>query len=138
MCRNLPVIAVLVMLLGGVRTGRVWAADQPTPRPHVAKIDVQQFDKLRHEKDTVVIDVRTPDEFKKGHVPGAVNINVDDPSFNRRVSKLDKSKTYLVHCASGVRSARASRKLSLMGFEHLYDFSPGFRGWKKAGKPIEK
>ena len=114
------------------------AQDKPTTRPKVQKIDVDQFDKMRQEKNAVVLDVRTPDEFKKGHVPGAVNINVDDPSFNKKVAELDKSKTYLVHCARGVRSARAVSRLSGMGFDHLFDFAGGFEGWKKSGKPIEK
>ncbi len=133
-----PLLVVAVVLVSWFATQASRGANQPTTRPHVQKIGVDQFDKMREEKNTVILDVRTPDEFKKGHVPGALNINVDDPSFDKRVSELDKSKTYLVHCASGVRSARAARKLALMGFDRLYDFSPGFRGWKEAGKPIEK
>lgn len=132
-------LLLLVMVLMFCGSGSSFAADgQPTTRPKVQKIDVEQFDRMRQEKNTIVLDVRTPDEFKKGHVPDAVNINVDDPSFARKVSDLDKSKTYLVHCARGVRSARASGKLAKIGFEHLYDFAGGFERWKEAGKPIEK
>lgn len=131
----LPVVIVLMLC----PSGSSLAADaQPTTRPKVQKIDVEQFDRMRQEKNTVVLDVRTPDEFKKGHVPDALNINVDDPSFARKVSVLDRSKIYLVHCARGIRSARASGKLAKIGFEHLYDFAGGFDRWKEAGKPIEK
>ena len=52
----------------------------------------------------VVLDVRTPKEFKEGHIPGATNIDFTTPDFEKRIGKLDKSKTYLVHCASGGRS----------------------------------
>jgi rhodanese-related sulfurtransferase len=131
----LPAIALLAL---GVAVASLHADDKPTTRPRVQKIDVDEFDKMRQEKEAVILDVRTPDEFGKGHVPGAVNMNVNDPTFDKKVSELDKSKTYLVHCARGVRSARASSKLAAVGFEHLYDFSGGFEGWKKAGKPVQK
>ena len=134
--KSIWLTTVLLMLAAGIEPLR--ADDKPTTRPAVQKIDVDQFDKMRQGKEAVVLDVRTPDEFNKGHVPGAVNINLNDPTFDKKVSQLDKSKTYLVHCARGVRSARASSKLAGMGFEHLYDFAGGFEGWKKAGKPVEK
>ena len=104
----------------------------------VKRVDVEEFDKLRANKENVVLDVRTPKEFKAGHIPGAVNIDVRGDDFASKVAKLDKNKTYLVHCAAGVRSANACKKMESAGFQHLYDLAPGFRGWEKAGKPVEK
>ncbi len=104
----------------------------------VKRVDVDEFDKLRADKKNVVLDVRTESEFKAGHIPGAVNIDVNAATFDEKVAKLDKSKTYLVHCAAGGRSAKASKKLEGMGFKELYDLAPGFKGWEKAGKPVEK
>jgi rhodanese-related sulfurtransferase len=114
-----------------------FAAAQAT-KPAVKQIDTQQFNKMRSEKDTVVLDVRTPQEFNQGHVPGAVNLDINDPQFPQKVEKLDKSKTYLVHCARGVRSARAARLMSPMGFTSLFDYHGGFEAWKQSGKPIER
>src|SRR6185503_15031442 len=102
------------------------------------RVDVDEFDKLRGDKKNVVLDVRTEVEFKAGHIPGAVNVDVNAGDFDEKVAKLDKSKTYLVHCRAGGRSAKASKKLEGMGFRELYDLAPGFRGWEKAGKPVEK
>ncbi|HEY0551663.1 MAG TPA: rhodanese-like domain-containing protein [Verrucomicrobiae bacterium] len=104
----------------------------------VKRVDVDEFDKLRADKKNVVLDVRTESEFKAGHIPGAVNVDVNAGDFDEKVAKLDKSKTYLVHCMAGGRSARASKKLEGMGFKELYDLAPGFKGWEKAGKPVEK
>ena len=104
----------------------------------VHKVGVEEFDKLRSAKTNTVLDVRTAEEFKAGHIPGATNIDVNAPDFEKKIGELDKSKTYLVHCAAGVRSARACQKLEKVGFAELYDLSPGFRGWQKAGKPVEK
>ena len=102
------------------------------------KVDVEEFDKLRQNKANVVLDVRTEKEFTAGHIPGATNIDVNGPDFAAQVAKLDKGKTYLVHCAAGRRSASAGAKLTALGFTNLFDLAPGFKGWEAAGKPTEK
>ena len=107
-------------------------------KPAVAKVTIDEFDKKRQEPNAVVLDVRTPEEFKAGHVPGATNIDLHDPKFADKVAGLDKSKTYLVHCAKGYRSGMATKKMSAMGFENLFDFHGGFTEWENAHKPIEK
>ena len=124
------VILVLAMLPGGLMA-------QAT-RPAIKQIDIEQFDKMRTQKNTVVLDVRTSQEYQQGHVPGSVNIDIGDPQFRRKVAALDQSKTYLVHCARGVRSARATRIMAPMGFANLFDYHGGFDEWKKSGKPVEK
>lgn len=101
-------------------------------------VDVQAFDKLVQEKKYVILDVRTPQEFKRGHIPGAVNIDVQSPDFDKKMKEMDKDKTYLVHCASGVRSVRACDKMEKMDFAHLYNLKGGFKAWEKAKKPVEK
>ncbi len=115
---------------------RGWSAEEP---PVVVKrIDVEAYDKLRANTNHVLLDVRSAAEFEKGRIPGAVNIDINSSKFTEKVSALDKNKTYLVNCAAGVRSAKACQKLESLGFKQLYDLGPGFDGWKKAHKPIEK
>lgn len=101
-------------------------------------VDVDQFDKLRENKSNVILDVRTEKEFNAGHIPGATLVDFNSPAFVEKIAKLDKSKTYLVHCAAGVRSAKACQKLEAAGFTNIIHMPVGFQGWKKAGKPIEK
>lgn len=101
-------------------------------------VNSEQFDKLRQDKNSVVLDVRTKREFDEGHIPGAINIDVNSADFEEKVAKLDKSKTYLVHCAAGVRSAKACNKLAPLNFKNLYNLEGGLNAWKKAGKPVEK
>ena len=112
------------------------AAAAATAKPK--RVEVEEFDKLRQNKANVLIDVRTEKEFKAGHIPGAINIDVRSPDFAEKTAKLDKSKTYLVNCAVGGRSATACGKLAQEGFTNLFDLAPGFKGWEKAGKPVEK
>jgi phage shock protein E len=127
-----------------IATPCAWSADEkaaPSKEKAVAKVkrvDVEEFDKLRGNKENVILDVRTPNEFKAGHIPGAVNIDFRAADFDEKVAKLDKSKTYLVHCAGGVRSAAGCKKMEAAGFKEMYDLAPGFKGWEKAGKPTEK
>ena len=101
-------------------------------------VDVQQFEKLRTDTNNVVLDVRTKKEFEAGHMPGATNIDVNAPDFEQKVAKLDKNKTYLVHCAAGRRSARACEKLGTMDFKKLYNLEGGYTAWEKAGNKGEK
>jgi len=102
-------------------------------------IGPDEFEKLRADKNAVVLDVRTPSEFAAGHIAGATNLDWHAADFEAKVTQLDKSKTYLVHCASGRRSALACDKLSSrLGFTHCYNLEGGFKAWEKAGKPVAK
>ena len=82
-------------------------------------VGADEFDKLRRQTNTIVLDVRTPKEFVAGHIPGATNIDWYASDFEKRASSLDKSKTYLVHCAAGRRGASASEKLTSLHFTNV-------------------
>jgi rhodanese-related sulfurtransferase/type 1 glutamine amidotransferase len=123
-----------------------WALNEPQPGTDVAdagtkagprRVGVDEFEQLWRDKQNVVLDVRTKKEFDAGHIPGAINLDVNAADFQQQTARLNTNKVYLVHCAAGVRSARACDKMSQMGFGHLVDLAPGFRGWEKAGKPTE-
>lgn len=129
---------IIIVLITLVSFGSLQAAESSSTQVPMKRIGVEEFEKLRSEKTNVVLDVRTEKEFKTSRIPGAVNIDVNALDFETQVAKLDKSKVYLVHCTAGVRSRRACKKLDELGFKYLYDLAPGFSGWEKAGKPIEK
>ena len=114
------------------------AADKPPLPKSVKNVGVEDFDRLRAAANTVVLDVRTEKEFMDGHIPGAVNLDFNAPDFGKKVADLDKGKTYLVHCAGGVRSARACFIMDKVAFTNVINLEPGFKAWEKAGKPIEK
>ena len=140
--RLFMVAAILLAALPAVpdASGNNSPATRPTTAPS-GKVTLQQFDRLRNEKHVVVLDVRTPREFAEGHVAGAVNVSVTGvplKQFDETVGKLDKDKTYLVHCARGVRSATAVTRMEKLGFKNLLDYSGGMDEWRKAGKPLVK
>jgi phage shock protein E len=69
--------------------------------------------------DTVIIDVRTPEEFATGHLVGAVNIDVQSPDFRDRVMALDTDGEYFIYCRSGNRSGQAITQMFQMGFTNM-------------------
>ena len=139
--------ALIGVLSGVLSLGMVAArgADAKDRKPAVEEktkgfrnVNVPEFEKLRTDKRNVVLDVRTPKEFAAGHIPGAVNIDVNGPDFQEKIAKLEKDKTYLVHCAAGVRSAKACDKMSQLAFPRLYNLEGGFKAWETAGNKPEK
>lgn len=98
---------------------------------------ITNFDTAKNA-DAVLVDVRTPEEFSEGHLPGAKNINVLDDSFADRFSGFDKKETIYVYCRSGSRSARAQKILRGEGFLKVINLEGGFLAWKAAGKAVEQ
>jgi len=141
-----PIAIVLVAgLLGAAVVARaVDAKDEQKPAAEKKEIKpfknvgVDEFEKLRADKKNMVLDVRTKEEYAAGHIPGAVNLDVNAPDFPEKIAKLDKNKTYLVHCAAGGRSAKACDRMSRLDFPKLYNLAGGFRAWEKAGNKPDK
>lgn len=94
--------------------------------------------KLLSSGNVTVVDVRTAEEFKEGHIKDAKNIDIMSDDFEAQVGKLDKSKPTLVHCQAGTRSTRALKTFEKLGFTDLTHLDDGFAGWQAAGKPVEK
>lgn len=91
---------------------------------------------LKENRKAVVIDVRSPKEFKDGHLPKAKNVNVMDRDFAAKVAKLDKEGDYYVYCRSGARSRTACKLMTRQGFENVTNLSGGMMAWR--GKVTKK
>ena len=84
------------------------------------------------ERDYVLVDVRTPEEFAQGALPEAVNISVTDLSFPFEIAKLDKEKPVLIYCKGGTRSARAAGAMKALGFDKIHELDGGYMAWLAA------
>jgi len=84
----------------------------------------------------VVLDVRTPQEYATGHIPGAINI--PHTEIEARLAELKKfRKTELVvHCRAGGRAAQAERVLAAAGFDSIRDLSGHMQQWRSDGHPV--
>ncbi len=95
-------------------------------------ISAASFAEKMQQPDVIIVDVRTPDEFATGYLKGAVNINYNSSDFAAQLEKLDKSKTYLVYCKSGVRSGNAGKLMAEHGFNTVYTLQGGLNAWTGA------
>jgi len=101
------------------------------------KLDATAFEtKLKTTPDVQLVDVRTPEEFKSGHLEGALNYNIHGAEYQQQIAQLDKNKPVLVYCGVGGRSATACAQLDKAGFGQVYDLAGGIAAWKKAGKKV--
>ena len=81
-----------------------------------------------------IVDVRSPGEWKKGHVPGARHIFL--PELRKRIGELDSKKPTAVYCGSGYRASIAASILKEAGFDNLWNVPGSWEAWKKAKLPI--
>jgi rhodanese-related sulfurtransferase len=94
--------------------------------------------------ELVVVDVREPDEFEKGHIPGAVNIPRGwlefkaDPTWRAYDERIAPDKPLLVYCTIGGRSALAAAALQELAYANVTNLENGFEAWKNAGYPVKR
>ncbi len=119
---------VLALLLSGIAC----ASD-------VATVDGASLLKRVQSGDStlVVLDVRTPQEFAEGHVPGAVNIPHDTLESRLAELEADRDKDVVVYCRSGRRAGMALTVLEKAGFERLSHLEGDYLAWSAAELPVE-
>jgi rhodanese-related sulfurtransferase len=101
-------------------------------------VNTLQATQLMNRDDALVLDLRTADEFAKGHILGARNIPL--PDLVRRAGELDKhkAKPVIVHCGDGNRAGGGIALLRKSGFANVVNLSGGYAAWQQAGLPVEK
>jgi rhodanese-related sulfurtransferase len=111
-------------------------------RPQIIKnITVEEghavIENNENNNSIIIIDVRTPEEFNQEHIQGASNIDFYSDNFKEELNKLDKTKTYVIHCRSGARSSQALEIVRALGFREVYNMG-GIIQWKEKGFPTTK
>jgi rhodanese-related sulfurtransferase len=137
MFRFLPLIGLLALAAPTAS-----AEDRPAGGTTVTDVDPAAAAKLlaarKQGEELVILDIRTPEEFKTGRIDGSTNLDFYASDFQERLAKLDRDKTYLVYCASGGRSGESLGVLRELGFKTIFHLEDGIRGWRKAGMPVAK
>lgn len=106
--------------------------------PLIQTVPVSTFSWEIGIRQTQIVDVRTLVEYKSGHIYDAVNMSVDDPSFENQIQELDKNSPVAVYCKSGIRSFYAANVLKNHGFQIIYNLDGGLNSWLKNGKELVK
>lgn len=101
-----------------------------------SELDAASFAAALKRPGTTILDVRTPQEFAEGHLPGAVNLDVSAPDFVQQVQSLDPQAPYAVYCRSGNRSAVAVDTMNQLGFTAAYHLGGGISAWSGAGGEV--
>ena len=121
---RLLLVALLVAMLAGCGQS-----------PAGAGVDISVDEALRlwQNKEAIIIDVRTPGEYRDGHIPGVVNIPLDE--LEKRIGEIPKDKKVVLICRTGSRSAQGTRLLRSKGFNNVYNSTGGMSTWKG---PVER
>ena len=93
---------------------------------------------LQKDPNVVVLDVRTADEFKEGHIKGAINIDIRADDAFARIDKLNHKVDYIVYCRTHHRSGLAVEHMIQSGFKKVYQLMDGFPGWLENKFPVQK
>lgn len=93
-------------------------------------LDAESFkEKLELDQEAILVDVRTQAEHYDAKIPNSILLDLMNPRFSEEIAKLDKEKSYYLYCRSGNRSYHAAREMARLGFEKVFNLSPGIIGW---------
>ena len=92
------------------------------------KITADEAQSMMESGSPTIVDVRTPQEYTEGHVPGAINIPVESIGTEQPAELTDPDAELIVYCRTGVRSKQASDKLVSLGYQHVNDMG-GIVDW---------
>lgn len=129
-CRRgaLAVIWFMALLLAGCLR-----EDARLLEPRAA---LELMERNRGKADFLILDVRTPGEFRQGHIEGAVLLDYYEPDFRERFAALDRTATIFTYCRSGNRSSHVLALADELGFRRVFDLRGGIVAWKREGLPL--
>lgn len=143
-------IFLIFVLITGLAAGGLLAHRIAYTTTEVVKKEIQKqiiedvfpkdafamMEKDKGNPGTIIIDVRTPQEFAAGYIKNAINMDYHSRTFRDELRKLDKDKTYIVYCQRGVRSGKTVLLMKELGFKKVYNISGGIVRWYGDGLPI--
>ena len=101
-------------------------------QPGVSHLSPEEYQQqLAQHKNAYLLDIRTPMEYKRSHLEGAVNISYLGFSFGKKIAKLDTDHPVFIYCQTAHRSPMAAKKLWKKGFRHIVDLEGGYKAIKK-------
>jgi sulfur-carrier protein adenylyltransferase/sulfurtransferase len=114
------------------RRGKTFQDLVTEAKEHIQEVTPEELRTWQHQgKDIVILDVREPEDYSRGQIPGAVNI--PRGMLELEIDELvpDQDKVVVAYCGGGSRSALAAETLQVMGYTNAYSLAKGFRGWNQ-------
>lgn len=133
-------LGVAVYFIAGARTptgnSAVESKQEDNGQAHLERVQVEAFAMSEKRGNRIILDVRTPNEFLAGHLPGAMNIDFYDTDFAHELTKLDPSVPYAVYCRSGNRSGQTLDAMRSIGFTDVLELDGGIVAWEQSGRTL--
>ena len=124
----------IAIVLGGLAAATSFAeSPESTQAPSISAAELQA--QRESGAAPVVIDVRTPEEFASGHIPGATNIPFDQVA--QRIAEIEAPQGVALYCMVGPRARKGESALLAAGYEKVFHLEGGLAAWQAAGLPVE-
>lgn len=122
------IVSMMISLLFG--TALAWAA----PPAQLSPLDSWRL--LESRADVLILDVRTPQEYREAHLAGSVLIPIDQVA--ERLGEIPRDRPVLVYCAVGARSSQVANYLGRLGYAEVYNMRGGIWAWQSRGLPVKQ
>ncbi len=103
-----------------------------------SKVSPIEFKTKIEQGNSVILDLRTPQEFSTGYISRPLNIDFYSPTFQQELEKLDREASYLIYCNSGNRSGQTLSIMKQLGFKDVTDLQGGITSWKISNLEINQ
>lgn len=123
------VAVIVVVVLFSMSGANMFGTSSKTSQ----KITPQDYQTTYANNEHLLVDVRTAEEYNSGHIPGAINLALQD--LPQKMDTLPKDQPIVVYCRSGARSNSAAQMLNEAGFDNIYDLG-GIQRWQSQGLPV--
>lgn len=124
-CRHIRILAFSLALIIMTMT---LVACSPVVSKSGVDVSVDEALRLWQNKEAILIDIRTPAEYRAGHIPGVVNIPLDE--LERRIGEIPRDKKVVLICRTGNRSAQGTKLLRNKGMNNVFNSTGGMSTWK--------
>lgn len=127
---------LIIALIGGIVY--ISSMDKQPSLKSFGDLTTEVFNYDLNTGGYTLIDVRTADEYKAGHIVNAKQADFNQAEiFSKYLSTLDKNGKYLIYCRTGIRSAKAMQLMQDKGFTNVHDLVGGYTAWLSSNLPVE-
>lgn len=114
-------LSLLPLVLVGCGYSKIYSSED-----HALLPKSEYLNRIEQLDNEIIIDVRTPIEYSRGHIRNAINISFLGFSFEERAMELDTNRPLFIYCETAHRSPYAMRTLKKLGFSRIYDLEKGY------------
>jgi rhodanese-related sulfurtransferase len=133
---NYPIVIVLIIVSATIVFGAYKMTNFGKEAAREEVITPLEARDIIKNTEVILLDIRTPEEYRAGHIQGAINIDYYSPVFYKQISELDPEKKYVIYCRTGSRTGAAISIFNNLGFNSVQDIAGGITAWRNVGLPI--